>query len=87
MHLKMSKRSSQPRQSELESANQEERNTELERVHWLFTSMKMLNYLRLSEVLYLNYLDVPGVEVVNVTRLNLLQLAPGGQLGRFVIWT
>jgi len=31
--------------------------------------------------------NVPGVEVVNVTRLNLLQLAPGGQLGRFVIWT
>ena len=27
------------------------------------------------------------VEVVNVKRLNLLQLAPGGHLGRFVIWT
>ena len=31
--------------------------------------------------------NVPGVEVVSVTRLNLLQLAPGGHLGRFVIWT
>ena len=31
--------------------------------------------------------NLPGVEVVNVTRLNLLQLAPGGHLGRFVIWT
>lgn len=31
--------------------------------------------------------NIPGVEVVNVTRLNLLQLAPGGHLGRFVIWT
>jgi large subunit ribosomal protein L4e len=31
--------------------------------------------------------NVPGVEVVNVTRLNLLQLAPGGHLGRFVIWS
>jgi len=30
---------------------------------------------------------LPGVEVVNVRRLNLLQLAPGGHLGRFVIWT
>lgn len=31
--------------------------------------------------------NLPGVEAVNVTRLNLLQLAPGGHLGRFVIWT
>jgi len=31
--------------------------------------------------------NVPGIEVVNVERLNLLQLAPGGHLGRFVIWT
>jgi large subunit ribosomal protein L4e len=31
--------------------------------------------------------NIPGVEVVNVTRLNLLQLAPGGHLGRFCIWT
>jgi large subunit ribosomal protein L4e len=31
--------------------------------------------------------NIPGVELVNVTRLNLLQLAPGGHLGRFVIWT
>lgn len=31
--------------------------------------------------------NVPGVELCEVTRLNLLQLAPGGHLGRFVIWT
>ena len=31
--------------------------------------------------------NLPGVELVAVTRLNLLQLAPGGHLGRFVIWT
>lgn len=31
--------------------------------------------------------NLPGVELVQVTRLNLLQLAPGGHLGRFVIWT
>ena len=31
--------------------------------------------------------NVPGVDVCNVTRMNLLQLAPGGQLGRFIIWT
>ncbi|KAI9154005.1 hypothetical protein LWI28_019667 [Acer negundo] len=31
--------------------------------------------------------NIPGVEVANVERLNLLKLAPGGHLGRFVIWT
>lgn len=31
--------------------------------------------------------NIPGVELVSVKRLNLLQLAPGGHLGRFVIWT
>jgi len=31
--------------------------------------------------------NIPGVETVNVRSLNLLQLAPGGHLGRFVIWT
>lgn len=31
--------------------------------------------------------NVPGVDVCNVHRLNVLQLAPGGHLGRFVIYT
>lgn len=31
--------------------------------------------------------NIPGVDLVHVDRLNLLQLAPGGHLGRFVIWT
>ncbi|OIV90483.1 hypothetical protein TanjilG_18667 [Lupinus angustifolius] len=31
--------------------------------------------------------NVPGVEIANVERLNLLKLAPGGHLGRFVVWT
>ena len=31
--------------------------------------------------------NVPGVEVCHVDRLNILQLAPGGHLGRFIIWT
>ncbi|UNI18980.1 60S ribosomal protein L4B [Purpureocillium takamizusanense] len=31
--------------------------------------------------------NIPGVETCPVTALNLLQLAPGGHLGRFVIWT
>lgn len=31
--------------------------------------------------------NIAGVEVIAVSRLNLLQLAPGGHLGRFCIWT
>ncbi|CAK0814590.1 unnamed protein product [Prorocentrum cordatum] len=31
--------------------------------------------------------NVPGVDTMCVTRMNLLKLAPGGNFGRFVIWT
>jgi len=31
--------------------------------------------------------NLPGVEVASVKALNLLQLAPGGHIGRFIIWT
>jgi large subunit ribosomal protein L4e len=31
--------------------------------------------------------NIPGVELINVNALNLLLLAPGGHLGRFIIWT
>jgi large subunit ribosomal protein L4e len=31
--------------------------------------------------------NIPGVETTSVHPLNLLQLAPGGHLGRFLIWT
>jgi large subunit ribosomal protein L4e len=31
--------------------------------------------------------NLQGVDICNVNRLNLLQLAPGGHLGRFIIWT
>jgi len=31
--------------------------------------------------------NIPGVELCCVTRLNLLQMAPGGHLGRLCIWT
>jgi len=31
--------------------------------------------------------NLPGVELCCVSRLNLLQLAPGGHLGRFCIWS
>ncbi|KAJ3326991.1 hypothetical protein HDU76_012447 [Blyttiomyces sp. JEL0837] len=31
--------------------------------------------------------NIPGVELAPVSALNLLQLAPGGHVGRFIIWT
>jgi large subunit ribosomal protein L4e len=31
--------------------------------------------------------NLPGVETADVSSLNLLQLAPGGHVGRFCIWT
>ncbi|KAH0276026.1 hypothetical protein KCU91_g4118, partial [Aureobasidium melanogenum] len=31
--------------------------------------------------------NIPGVETCTVFSLNLLQLAPGGHLGRFIVWT
>merc|ERR1712187_546481 len=31
--------------------------------------------------------NLPGLDIANVERLNILKLAPGGHLGRFLIWT
>jgi large subunit ribosomal protein L4e len=31
--------------------------------------------------------NIPGIELANVYSLDLLQLAPGGHLGRFIVWT
>lgn len=31
--------------------------------------------------------NIPGVDTCNVHRLNILKLAPGGHLGRLVVWT
>jgi large subunit ribosomal protein L4e len=31
--------------------------------------------------------NIPGITLLNVDRLNLLKIAPGGHLGRFCIWT
>jgi large subunit ribosomal protein L4e len=34
-----------------------------------------------------SFRNLPGVETINVQQLNLTRLAPGGHVGRFVIWT
>ncbi|XP_006810467.2 60S ribosomal protein L4-A-like, partial [Neolamprologus brichardi] len=31
--------------------------------------------------------NIPGITLLNVNKLNLLRLAPGGHVGRFCIWT
>ncbi|KAK1125094.1 60S ribosomal protein L4 [Melipona bicolor] len=31
--------------------------------------------------------NIPGVDLMNIDKMNLLKLAPGGHVGRFVIWT
>jgi len=31
--------------------------------------------------------NIPGIDVIQVDNLNILKLAPGGHVGRFIIWT
>merc|ERR1711962_28836 len=37
--------------------------------------------------LKLAFRNIPGVHTINVRKLNLLKVAPGGRVGRFIIWT
>jgi large subunit ribosomal protein L4e len=45
------------------------------------------NPLEDGKELALAFRNIAGVETCSVFALNLLQLAPGGHLGRFIIWT
>jgi len=45
------------------------------------------NKERGNDALVAAFRNVQGVDLCHVSRLNLLQLAPGGHVGRFVIWT
>lgn len=47
----------------------------------------MVVYADGEEAITLPFRNLPGVELCNVTRLNLLRVAPGGHVGRFLIWT
>ena len=40
-----------------------------------------------AEDLKENARNLPGIDTCHVNRLNILQLAPGGHLGRFTIFT
>jgi large subunit ribosomal protein L4e len=46
----------------------------------------LIIYNQKSPLIYA-FRNIPGLELCSVERMNLLQLAPGGHLGRFVIWT
>jgi large subunit ribosomal protein L4e len=65
----------------------------------LFTSSEIILYeifllhfkqtlilLKLTSVIKL-FTNILGVSLLCVERLNLLRLAPGGHVGRFVVWT
>jgi len=45
------------------------------------------NKERGNDALTCAFRNIRGIDLCNVTRLNLLQLAPGGHVGRFIIWT
>lgn len=47
----------------------------------------LIIYEELNSPITRAYRNIPGVDLVNVHSLNLLHLAPGGTLGRFVIWS
>jgi len=47
----------------------------------------LIVYSREDTAIFQAFRNIPGIELCHVSRLNLLQLAPGGHLGRFVIWT
>lgn len=47
----------------------------------------MVVYADGEEAIALPFRNIPGVELCNVNRMNLLRMAPGGHVGRFVIWT
>jgi len=40
-----------------------------------------------DEGIYKAFRNIPGLETICVDRLNLLKVAPGGIVGRFIIWT
>jgi len=45
------------------------------------------NKERHNSMLIQSFRNIPGIQLCHVSRLNLLTLAPGGHLGRFIIWT
>ena len=56
--------------------------------HLLLSNVQLdLRNLSFLQGLRNAFRNIPGVDCINVMKLNLLKLAPGGHVGRFVIWT
>ncbi|KAI3386926.1 hypothetical protein SNEBB_004274 [Seison nebaliae] len=53
---------------------------------WLMKKGPLVVYEKNSGIVKA-FRNIPGVSVISVDRLNILKLAPGGHVGRFVIWT
>lgn len=49
--------------------------------------VQLMNLCCVLQGLTKAFRNIPGVELLSVSKLNLLKLAPGGHVGRFVIWT
>jgi len=47
----------------------------------------LIVYASTDNVISKAFRNIPGVDLINVEKLNLLKLAPGGHLGRFIVWT
>ncbi len=50
-------------------------------------SLIFINQKFLLQGLTRAFRNIPGVDTIQVEKLNLLKLAPGGHVGRFCIWT
>lgn len=48
---------------------------------------KKSNLMYFQKGLRRAFRNIPGIDLISVEKLNLLKLAPGGHVGRFVIWT
>lgn len=46
-----------------------------------------MKFINLSQGLRKAFRNIPGIDTMSVDKMNLLKLAPGGHVGRFVIWT
>lgn len=54
---------------------------------WVYKRGPLVVHAGASSTLIKSIRNIKGVDAVHVQRLNLLQLAPGAHVGRFIIWT
>jgi len=47
----------------------------------------LIVYASTDNTISRSFRNIPGVDLINVEKLNLLKLAPGGHVGRFIVWT